>query len=69
MSGKIDDAIVEINKIDADIFKKNKNIHFEIQKQKLIEIIKRNSVEEAILFTQNTLFPITLHNVSFVFVI
>lgn len=61
--GKIDDAINEINDINSEILENNPSIHFELQKQKLIEIIKKNRIEEALLFAQNKLFPITQNNV------
>lgn len=64
INGKIDEAINEINEINSEILENNPAIHFELQKQKLIEIIKRNNVEEAITFSQNKLFPITLNNVT-----
>jgi len=63
MSGKIDEAINEINDINSEILENNASIHFELQKQKLIEIIKKNKIEEALYFAQNRLFPITQNNV------
>jgi len=63
ISGKIDEAINEINDINSEIFENNPAIHFELQKQKLIEIIKQNKIEEALVFAQNKLFPITQNNV------
>lgn len=66
ISGKIDDAINEINDINSEILENNPAIHFELQKQKLIEIIKRNQIEEALIFAQNKLFPITQNNVKFI---
>ena len=63
ITGKIDEAINEINEINSEILEKNPPIHFELQKQKLIEIIKQNKVEEALQFAQNKLFPITQNNV------
>ena len=62
IKGKIDEAINLINNINSEILEKNPSIHFELEKQKLIEIIKANKVEEAIMFAQNTLFPITVNN-------
>jgi hypothetical protein len=64
ISGKIDDAINDINDINSEILENNPAIHFELQKQKLIEIIKQNKIEEALLFAQNKLFPITQNNVN-----
>jgi hypothetical protein len=64
MSGKIDEAIDEINDINSEILENNPSIHFELQKQKLIEIIKKNRIEEALTFAQNKLFPITQNNVN-----
>jgi len=63
MLGKIDEAINEINDINSEILENNPSIHFELQKQKLIEIIKKNNIEEALYFAQNKLFPITQNNV------
>jgi len=63
ISGKIDEAINDINDINSEILENNPNIHFELQKQKLIEIIKKNKIEEALYFAQNKLFPITQNNV------
>lgn len=62
VNGQIDEAINQINNINSEILEKNPSIHFELEKQKLIEIIKSNKVEEAIAFAQNTLFPITVNN-------
>jgi glucose-induced degradation protein 8 len=64
ITGKIDEAINEINDINSEILENNPSIHFELQKQKLIEIIKQNKVEEALQFAQNKLFPITQNNVN-----
>lgn len=58
MTGKIDEAINEINDINSEILENNPSIHFKLQKQKLIEIIKQNKIEEALSFAQNKLFPI-----------
>ena len=44
ISGKIDEAINEINDINSEILENNPAIHFELQKQKLIEIIKQNKI-------------------------
>lgn len=63
ISGKIDEAINDINDINSEILENNPSIHFELQKQKLIEIIKQNKIEEALYFAQNKLFPITQNNV------
>lgn len=64
MTGKIDEAINEINDINSEILENNPHIHFELQKQKLIEIIKQNKIEDALTFAQNKLFPITQNNVK-----
>jgi hypothetical protein len=63
IEGKIDEAINEINDINSEILENNYSIHFALQKQKLIEIIKLNKIEEALNFAQNKLFPITQNNV------
>jgi hypothetical protein len=63
IEGKIDEAINEINDINSEILENNSSIHFALQKQKLIEIIKLNKIEEALNFAQNKLFPITQNNV------
>jgi len=62
ISGKIDEAINAINDINSEILEFNPSIHFELQKQKLIEIIKRNKIEEALSFAQDHLFPMTQDN-------
>ena len=62
IGGKIDEAINEINDINIEILGKNPSIHFELQKQKLIEIIKHNKIEESIEFAQKNLFPIARNN-------
>jgi hypothetical protein len=67
MGGQIDEAINEINDINSEILENNPSIHFELQKQKLIEIIKQNRIEEALTFAQNKLFPITQNNVSMLY--
>ena len=64
IAGKIDEAVNELNDINSEILENNPSIHFSLQKQKLIEIIKQNKVEEALQFAQNKLFPITQNNVS-----
>ena len=69
MTARFDDAINDINDINSEILENNHSIHFELQKQKLIEIIKKNKIEEAINFAQNKLFPITQNNVIlFIFI-
>jgi hypothetical protein len=65
ISGKIDEAINDINDINSEILENNPSIHFQLQKQKLIEIIKKNKIEEALSFAQNKLFPITQNNVNY----
>lgn len=63
IKGEIDEAINEINDINPEILEANPSIYFELQKQKLIEIIKKNDIENALLFAQNKLFPIAQNNV------
>jgi hypothetical protein len=63
IKGEIDEAINEINNINSEILEANPSIYFELQKQKLIEIIKINEIENALLFAQNKLFPIAQNNV------
>ena len=62
MNGKIEEAINEINNINCQILENNTNIHFELKKQKLVELIKENKIDEAIKFAQNVLYPITENN-------
>jgi hypothetical protein len=62
--GEIDESINEINEINSDILEGNPSIYFELQKQKLIEIIKKNEIENALTFAQNKLFPIAQNNVK-----
>ena len=40
----------------------NPPLHFDLQKQKLIEMIKQNKIEDAIKFAQERLFPIIQNN-------
>jgi len=67
IKGEIDDAINQINEINSEILEANPSIYFELQKQKLIEIIKKNDIENALSFAQNKLFPIAQNNVRFFF--
>ena len=68
INGDIDESINEINEINSEILEGNPSIYFELQKQKLIEIIKKNDIENALTFAQNKLFPIAQNNVrSFFF--
>jgi hypothetical protein len=64
IKGDIDESINEINDINSEILEGNPSIYFELQKQKLIEIIKKNDIENALTFAQNKLFPIAQNNVK-----
>ena len=64
IKGDIDESINEINEINSEILEGNPSIYFELQKQKLIEIIKKNDIENALTFAQNKLFPIAQNNVN-----
>lgn len=63
LDGKIDETINAINEINPEILENNPSLHFELQKQKLIEIIKKNNIQDAITFAQNKIFPIIQHDV------
>jgi hypothetical protein len=58
LSGKINETINEINKINKEILRTNPEIFFDLQKQNLIKIIKENKVDEALDFAQNEIFPL-----------
>ena len=57
-SNKIEKAIEEINLIDKRILEENKIIFFVLQRQRLINYIQENNLNDALIFAQKTLLPL-----------
>ena len=55
----IEKAIEEINNIDEKILKENKIMHFILLRQILLNFIKENKLQEALLYAQKNLLPLT----------
>lgn len=55
---KIDDVVQEINKIDEKLFDNNKDLYFELQIQKLINLISESQFIQATEFAKNDVLPL-----------
>lgn len=53
--GQIEEAIRKMNEINPEILDTDKELYFEMKRQQLVELIKQNKLEEAIVFAQNNL--------------
>ncbi|KAK4533412.1 hypothetical protein CCYA_CCYA17G4294 [Cyanidiococcus yangmingshanensis] len=55
--GAISEAIERVNDMNPEILDANPTLHFHLQQQRLIELIRRGQTEEAIAFAQSELAP------------
>ena len=53
--GQIESAIKKLNEINQEILDSDRELYFEMKRQQLVELIKQNKLEEAIVFAQNNL--------------
>ena len=53
--GMIEEAITKLNEINPEILDSDRELYFEMKRQQLVELIKLNKLEEAIIFAQNNL--------------
>ena len=58
-TNQIENAINEINLIDKKILEENKIIYFVLQRQILLNYIKDNKLQEALIFAKDTLLPLS----------
>ncbi|KAK9897862.1 hypothetical protein P389DRAFT_169877 [Cystobasidium minutum MCA 4210] len=56
-SGDIVDAIERVNDFDPEILDNNPALYFQLQQQRLIELIRQKKIEEALIFAQEELAP------------
>ncbi|KAH8835760.1 lish motif-containing protein [Flagelloscypha sp. PMI_526] len=56
-SGDVDSAIVGVNDLDGSLFDRNPSLFFHLQQQKMIELIRRGQIVEAVKFAQEELAP------------
>ncbi|OAE30231.1 hypothetical protein AXG93_4295s1870 [Marchantia polymorpha subsp. ruderalis] len=55
--GNVEDAIEKVNDLNPEILDTNPQLFFHLQQQRLIELIRSGSVEEALQFAQEELAP------------
>jgi len=58
LKGEVNEAILYLNKYDTLILEKDQNLYFYLQKQNLIELIRKNEINNALEFVQNHLAPL-----------
>ncbi|PPR97926.1 hypothetical protein GOBAR_AA22743 [Gossypium barbadense] len=63
--GNVEDAIEKINDLNPEILDTNPQLFFQLQQQRLIELIRNGKVEEALEFAQEELAPRGEENQSF----
>ncbi|XP_038983048.1 protein GID8 homolog isoform X3 [Phoenix dactylifera] len=63
--GNVKDAIEKVNDLNPMILYANPQLHFHLQQQRLIELIRIGKVEEALEFAQEELAPRGKENQSF----
>jgi hypothetical protein len=56
-SGDVEDAIERVNDLNPEILEERAHLFFHLQQQRLIELIRAGSVEEALEFAQEYLAP------------
>lgn len=56
-SGNIDEAIDKINNAHADLLDSHPRIAFHLQQQRIMELIKKGKIEEALVLSQDELAP------------
>ena len=54
-NGQVESAIKKLNQINPEILDSDRELYFEMKRQQLVELIKQNKLEEAIVFAQNNL--------------
>ena len=59
INNQIERAIDEINLIDKGILAENKMIYFVLQRQRLLNYIKDNKLQEALIFAKEELLPLS----------
>ncbi|KAI8567573.1 hypothetical protein RHMOL_Rhmol02G0132500 [Rhododendron molle] len=64
-SGNVEDAIEKVNDLNPEILDTNPQLFFHLQQQRLIELIRKGKVEEALEFAQEELAPRGEENQSF----
>ena len=57
LQGEIDAAIAEVKKLEPKLFEENEELYFDLQLQKLIEMIKTDDLIEALQFSAKTIIP------------
>ncbi|KAF8370172.1 hypothetical protein HHK36_003743 [Tetracentron sinense] len=63
--GNVEDAIERVNDLNPEILDTNPQLFFHLQQQRLIELIRKGKVEEALEFAQEELAPRGEENESF----
>jgi len=58
-TNQIEKAIDEINNIDKRILAENKMMYFVLQRQRLLNYIKENKLQEALIFAKKELLPLS----------
>jgi len=56
-NGRIEEAIERVNDLNPQILDSNPLIFFHLQQQRLIELIRKNNIQEALTFAQQELAP------------
>lgn len=56
-AGSIEEAIERVNDLNPEILEERQQLSFHLQQQRLIELIRRGAVEEALEFAQEYLAP------------
>mmetsp|Transcript_11166 Transcript_11166/g.19086 ORF Transcript_11166/g.19086 Transcript_11166/m.19086 type:complete len:238 (-) Transcript_11166:379-1092(-) len=64
-SGDVEDAIERVNDLNPEILEERAHLFFHLQQQRLIELIRAGSVEEALEFAQEYLAPRGEENAAF----
>lgn len=64
-SGDVEVAIKKVNDLNPEILDTNPQLFFHLQQQRLIELIRKGKVEEALDFAQEELAPLGEENPSF----
>ncbi|KAL8143904.1 hypothetical protein V2J09_016936 [Rumex salicifolius] len=63
--GNIEDAIEKVNDLNPEILDTNPQLFFHLQRQRMIELIRKGKIEEALEFAQEELAPRGEENQSF----
>ena len=62
--GDVEAAVEVINDLDPEVLDNNSDMHFHLQRQMLIEMIRKGKLEEALQFAQEELAPRAAQNVN-----